>query len=166
MLAQRLFLPPHHHMGRRHQPMLVFNFARSDCGPHQKYSPPSTATTLGYVKQQYKNTQSTKVPNPTALPQLPKTQNIFIRFILTEKIFTDQTGAFPHASSFGCKYLMVMYFYNLNGILVQLLKTKNGQEHLEIFTKIHNLLQRHGLQPKYLCLDSEAPEIAIAYLQK
>ena len=46
----------------------------------------------------------------------------------TDQTHSDLTGSFPHISSKGNKYLLVMYHYDTNGILVEPLKSRTGPE--------------------------------------
>ena len=84
-----------------------------------------------------------------------KTNNIFELFQPTNTIFLDQTGAFPIISSRGYRYIMFVYIYNINAILMRCLKTKAGAEHLQTFKDVHTLLLHRGLQPRYFRMDNE-----------
>ena len=73
----------------------------------------------------------------------------------TNTIFSDQTGAFPVISSRGYLYIMFVYVYDINAILMRCLKTKAGAEHLQTFKDVHALLLRRGIQTKYCRMDNE-----------
>ena len=45
---------------------------------------------------------------------------------ITNKMYTGQTGKFPHKSSKGNQYVMVVYVYEANIILAEPLKNKTG----------------------------------------
>ena len=124
-------------------------------GPHQqarqKQFPPSVNTALGHLRQQYQNTRSTKTVEAPIQPPIlhQKTNNTFVSFQPTNTIFSDQTGAFPIISSRGYRYIMFVYIYAINAILMRCLKTKAGAEHLQTFKDAHILLLHRGLQPRY-----------------
>ena len=122
-----------------------------------KNLPPSVNTSLGRLRKQYQNTRSTKqieVPlQPPILHQ--KTNNSFVSFQPTNTIFSDQTGAFPIIFSRGYRYIMFVYIYDINAILMRCLKTKAGAEHLQIFKDVHTLLLHRVLHPKYCRMDNE-----------
>ena len=122
-----------------------------------KHLPPSVNTALGQLRQQYQNTRSTKkIEAPIQPPILnQKTNNAFVSFQLTTTIFSDQTGAFPIISSRGYLYIMFVYIYNINIILMRCLNTKAGAEHLQTFKDVHTLLLHRGLKPKYYRMDNK-----------
>ena len=51
------------------------------------------------------------------------------------RIYSDQTGRFPHTSSRGHKYIMVMYDHDSNAIVFEALKTRQGKELTITFIK-------------------------------
>eukprot|EP00957_Ditylum_brightwellii_P147780 11254080-Ditylum_brightwellii.AAC.1 len=60
-------------------------------------------------------------------PKEEVTKEIYEKVIKhTNKIYTDLTGRFPHHSSKGCQYIFVLYEYDGNIIMVELIK--NGQK--------------------------------------
>ena len=122
-----------------------------------KHLPPSVNTALGHLHQQYQNTRSTKkIEAPIKPPTLhQKTNNAFVSFQCTNTIFSDQTGAFPIISSQGYRYIMFVYIYDINTILMPCLNTKAGAEHLQTFKDVHTLLLHRGLKPKYCRMDNE-----------
>ena len=122
-----------------------------------EHLPPSVNTALGHLRQKYQNTRSTKkieVPiQPPILHQ--KNNNEFVLFQPTNTIFSYQTDAFPIISIQGYHYIIIVYVYNINTILMRCLKNKAGAEHLQTFKYIHNLLLHRGLQPEYCRMDNE-----------
>ena len=54
----------------------------------------------------------------------------------TGKTFSDQIGRFPVTSNKGNRYVMIMYEYESNDILVEGLKSRTGDELLRAFKKI------------------------------
>ena len=51
----------------------------------------------------------------------------------TGQIHMDQTGQFPYPSSRGYQYIMVLYDYNSNVILVEPIKNKKAESILNAF---------------------------------
>ena len=86
-----------------------------------KFLPNSIPTTLRNQDRTRKNSQSTQQQT------FKTTENRYINIyasinrpeILTGKIHSDQTGRFPIQSSSGNKYIMVIYAYDPNDILVE-----------------------------------------------
>jgi len=55
---------------------------------------------------------------------------------LEETTFSDQTGKFPCVSSRGNKYLMTVYYYDANAIILQPMKNRTGPELTKIVSSI------------------------------
>jgi hypothetical protein len=62
-----------------------------------------------------------------------KTQFVYAATIGAGQIYTDQTGRFPVVSSKGNKYIMMLYDYDSNAILVQPIKDPTAPELLKAF---------------------------------
>ena len=71
-------------------------------------------------------------------------------------IATDQTGAFPHKSSSGNQYIMVLYAYDPNAMLVAPLKNRTGAELIRTYKIFHERLTIRGFRPKLQRLANEA----------
>jgi hypothetical protein len=74
----------------------------------------------------------------------------------TGKVYTDQTGQFPIASSSGYKYMLVMYHYDTDAILSKPLKTQHGNGILRGYAKLYTHLTNRGFKPTTHWLDHEA----------
>ena len=88
---------------------------------------------------------------------LPKKDNVMIRTYDThDTMFTDQTGKFPHLSSRGNRYQMIMYHVDSNSIWVE--PTKNKTEGEMILARERALTQMHTclIKPKRQVHDNEA----------
>ena len=136
----------------------------------------SIANAKGHICQQFKKyrstskikSNSTKVDNKHTNGDLQvlKTQtNVFFatltdfqEYVLTRKISTDQTGRLPILSNRGNQYIMVMYDYTSNAILVELMKTKYTTKIIAKYTLLHDRLCCAGIKPLYQKVDNEAPE--------
>jgi hypothetical protein len=128
----------------------------------RKHLPKSLATAKGHLKQSPKNLRSTKLPAlpPTPPPDEPRTRTNLVFLNVTEitgKVSTDQTGRFPHVSSRGSKYLMVLYDHDSNAILAEPIKSRSESELLRAYTKLHAYLSERGLKPSFQMLDNECP---------
>lgn len=135
-----------------------------------KYFPESNETQKGHMKHQRKGLRSTKIPqlqpNVTEEQQIEyenekkalkqKERDIYVR-IWEEKdlIYTDQTGKFPHTSSRGHKYVMVMYYIDGSYIMMEPMKSKHENEMIRVHGVLMERLKQQGFQPKKQILDNE-----------
>ena len=133
--------------------------------------PASIASAKGHLDQERKNLQSTRVTLPledsnaddTFFPS-PDTPNVktftacaqIMPFVAKNTAYHDLTGRFPHRSSRGNEYLLIVYDYDSNSILHCALKNKTGAEIKRGWLSIHDRLARHGNQPAMYILDNEA----------
>jgi hypothetical protein len=143
----------------------------------RKYPPNSIATTKGHLDQTRKNQRSTKQPNdpstplpapavldplhvdaiPTSEPANVRTHQCFATGFepTTGQIHSDQTGKFVLASSSGNNYILVVYDYDSNGILVKPMQSRSGPCILAAFQLVHARLTAAGLKPQLHRLDNE-----------
>ena len=110
---------------------------------HQHRSPKNLRSTK--PKPEFTTVQATK--NVTIIPQIQEIDN---------KLYTDQTGKFPHRSSNGNLYIMVIYVYEANGILAAPLKNRTGSHLLETYQQFYKELELAGFKPKLHIIDNEA----------
>lgn len=150
------------------------------CELVKKHLPKSDATVKGHLRQQYKNTRSTKPPpndsrdapqttrntndkfleatSNNSDDQTTRTNNVFLHaFQPTGQIYTDQTGRFPVTSSRGNKYIMLLYDYDSNSITTEPMKSRSEAEMIRAYSKLHDHLVQCGLKPQLQKLDNEAP---------
>ena len=71
------------------------------------------------------------------------------------KAYSDLTGRFPHKSSRGNQYLLVVYDYDSNDIVFELLKTRQAKEITTAFNKCYSRLNKHDNSPTLFVLDNE-----------
>ena len=64
---------------------------------------------------------------------------------LTEEIHTDQTGAFPHTSQRGNRYIMVAIHLDANYIFAEPMKNRTEGEMIRTYQKIINRMKAAGL---------------------
>jgi hypothetical protein len=131
-----------------------------------KHYPQTPATAKGHMVQTRQNIRSTKtkliendnVPNtdPIQEPNNNITNQAFATVKETGRIYTDQTGQFPVTSSKGYKYMLVLYHYDTNTILVEPLKSRHGNEILRGYKTVYDHLTSRGFKPTTHWLDNEA----------
>ena len=96
-----------------------------------KYFPESKETQKGHMKSQHQGVRSTNTQQSTRSVPVPiaKKKDIFISlYNPCDTIYTDQTGKFPHASSRGYHYQMIIHEINGNSTWVETMKNKSQGE--------------------------------------
>ena len=78
-----------------------------------------------------------------------------IPFQKTSKAYMDLTGRFPHRSSRGNEYILVVYDYDSNAILVEALSSRTAGEIKRGWESIHRRLSTRGVSPNLYILDNE-----------
>lgn len=153
----------------------------------KNHLPPSIFTTKGHMNQENKNLQSTKrsykdvltqqqQPSVSSLstptdeldfhpPQdinVPKTHNCFLTISHPSKNqhtgFLDLTGRFPYRSSRGNQYILTVYDYDSNAILVKAIKNRQAETITTAWKFIVTKLEKQGIQPTIFIMDNEASE--------
>ena len=152
-----------------------------------KFFPESEETHKGHMRTQRQGVQSTKAtaqqaaplsaaqtgdspPNnttdseePEAAP-IPKRKDIFISLYKTrDTIYTDQTGKFPHTSSRGKNYQMVIHNIDGNSTWVETMKTKTQGEMINSRRRALIRMKLQGIIPLHQILQNE---ISQAYKDK
>eukprot|EP00804_Cyclotella_cryptica_P026336 CCRYP_007671-RA/>CCRYP_007671-RA protein AED:0.18 eAED:0.21 QI:0/0/0/1/0/0.33/3/0/1086 len=128
-----------------------------------KHFPQSEETQQGHMRNQRQGTRSTKQALPQAEPctPLPQLHDIFIRTYDTHNtLYTDQTGKFPHLSSQGNRYQMILYHVDSNSIWAEPTKNKTKGELILARTRALQRMKACGIQPARQVLDNE---ISAAY---
>ena len=80
---------------------------------------------------------------------------IITPFNTKERAYSDLTGRFPYKSSRGNEYLLVVYDYDSNAILVEPLKNRTAHVITKAWQKIHSTFKNRGVDPKLYILDNE-----------
>jgi hypothetical protein len=132
----------------------------------------STVTVKGHMNQQRMCARSIKIKEEedcnneagTALDTGVKTYYVYTATIHTEQIYTDQTGRFPVVSSKVKKYIMVLYEYDGNAIMVEPIKNITAMELLRAFQFMKQNIIARGLKPRLVRLDNEASQLLNIYL--
>ena len=65
------------------------------------------------------------------------------------------SGRFPHRSSSGKEYILVVYDYDSNVILAEALASRQAAEITRGWKVIHDKLKSRGLAPNLFILDNE-----------
>eukprot|EP00804_Cyclotella_cryptica_P014586 CCRYP_020641-RA/>CCRYP_020641-RA protein AED:0.25 eAED:0.25 QI:0/0/0/1/1/1/3/0/614 len=115
------------------------------------------------MRNQRQGTRSTKQALPQAEPRtpLPQLHDIFIRTYDTHStLYTDQTGKFPHLSSQGNRYQMILYHVDSNSIWAEPTKNKTEGELILACNRALQRMKACGIQPTRQVLDNE---ISAAY---
>eukprot|EP00804_Cyclotella_cryptica_P008878 CCRYP_013090-RA/>CCRYP_013090-RA protein AED:0.15 eAED:0.14 QI:0/0/0/1/1/1/3/0/882 len=115
------------------------------------------------MRNQRQGTRSTKQALPQAEPRtpLPQLHAIFIRTYDTHStLYTDQTGKFPHLSSQGNRYQMILYHVDSNSIWAEPTKNKTEGELILARNRALQRMKACGIQPTRQVLDNE---ISAAY---
>jgi len=154
-----------------------------------KYPPNSIAMHKGHLDQSRKNQRSTKPGAPLSMPApsidapptvatadafpLPddnthaRTHHCFAAVFepATGQIHSDQTGKFVLASSAGNNYVLVVYDYDSNSILVEPMRSRTGPCILAAFQVVHARLVNAGLRPQLHRLDNECSAALKSFLR-
>jgi len=75
---------------------------------------------------------------------------------INKKSYLDITGKFPHVSSRGNKYLLVIYDHDSNIILAHALKTIQAAEITAAWKKLYDTITQHDHTTTYWIIDNEA----------
>jgi hypothetical protein len=140
-----------------------------------KYMPDSDETARGHLKGQRQGVKSTKQKavekmfkveearikirgESSPFHPLPPTKlnNIFVCVEdLNEEIHTNQTGASPHTSQRGNRYIMVAVHLDGNYIFAEPMKNRMEGEMIRVYQKILNRMKAAGSGLKKQVLDSK-----------
>ena len=134
----------------------------------RKYFPESEETHKGHGRKTRSGLRSTKKATQQVLeeddftgprPTL-KSGEVHVRITkvleeATGKLSTDQTGRFPKKSQRGYEYIMTLYEYDSNAILVEPMKNRTSGEMLRAYIKLIGRLVQAGITPKHHILDNE-----------
>ena len=146
----------------------------------KKYLHETIATAMGHLDRHRKNSRTT-MPRKNLLQQLEteeyyteepededitpkredKTEEIFASYLAADSeglIYTDLTGKFPMTSMQGNKYVLLLYHYDTNSIMVRPLKNRSDETTLKVYEELYNELTNKGFQPKLHVLDNEASQ--------
>eukprot|EP00804_Cyclotella_cryptica_P014936 CCRYP_000554-RA/>CCRYP_000554-RA protein AED:0.35 eAED:0.35 QI:0/-1/0/1/-1/1/1/0/425 len=133
-------------------------------------SPPATCKNTSQRQWKLRKGTSTNaartsgLPNRNRFPSKPSslpnssaqtTRRVHTRLRYRDTIFSDQTGQFPHRSSSGNHYLMVMVDIDSSAILVEPIKNRTDIELTRAYSTLITRLHRAGVVPRKHILDNE-----------
>ena len=136
----------------------------------RRYLPPSEATVKGHLDQQ----RQCKRKQPISDEQPPSATGTHSHTIYsaiidpsapTGRTYSDLTGRFPVQSNRGANYILVVYKYDSNAILVRPLRNRTAPEIKSVFQNVVHYLTVRGLRPRLHTLDNEASTILRDYLR-
>ena len=141
----------------------------------QRYLTPSDATVKGHLDQQRQRQRKRKHPSPEE-PPIPSSgtcsHTIYAAIIdpsvptgSTYSDLTGLTGPFPVQSNRGANYILVVYKYDSNAIIVRPLRNRIAPEIKRVFQSVVHYLNARGLRPRLHILDNEASTILHDYLR-
>ena len=125
------------------------------------------ATELGHLDQEQKNRKSTTNDNEKISDHHNESGTYIsivtfkkhdILFSPQNKLYRDQTDRFPHTSSRGNQYILVMYDYDYNAIVVEPMKRRQGLQLAKSFKTCCEKLKLHQRLTKLCILDSKCPK--------
>ena len=124
----------------------------------------SLATAREYLIQTRKNIQSAKPSvldiylDLFPLPDSTLSNIIYTVFtdITTDKTYSDLTGRFPHTSSSGNKYIIILYYIIFNVILVCVIKNRADKNIYLVLETLFRLLLFTGFKPDIHIMDNKA----------
>ena len=136
----------------------------------QRYLPPSDATVKGHLDQQRQRKRKPPIPEePHPSATGTRSHTIYSAIIdpsaPTGRTYSDLTGRFPVQSNRGSNYILVVYEYDSNAILVRPLRNRTAPEIKRIFQDVVHYLTVRGLRPRLHTLDNEASTILRDYLR-
>ena len=122
------------------------------------------ATEKCHLDQEGKNLRSTQQPteneffpvkNPTKTKEWFTSIETVDKFVAKNVTYSDLTGRFPHQSSRGNKYIIILYDYDSNAILMEPLKSRQAGEITTAFNKIYARLTKNIIEQKLFIMDNE-----------
>ena len=103
---------------------------------------------------------------PSDSPNIKTHDAIFSITSKQDKAFMDLTGRFPHCSSRGNEYTLVVYHYDSNAILGLPLQNRQAATITTAWQQLNNKLQSAGVSPNTWILDNEVSQDLTAAMQK
>ena len=128
------------------------------------------ATVKGHLDQQRQRKRKNPISEEQPIPSTGTRSNTIYAAILdpatpTGRTYSDLTGRFPIQSNRGTNYILVVYEYDSNAIIVCPLRNQTASEITRVFQSVIQYLQARGLRPRLHTLDNEASTILRDYLR-
>jgi hypothetical protein len=125
-------------------------------------TPYTPAQVIANIRSTSKANSPTADPVPDTPPSshnrlTDHTHHVYVAIHdLSSQIYTDLTGPFPVTSSCGHKYILVLYDYDSNAILMEPMRNRSDTDHLRAYNKLHQYLLDQGFRPHLQKVDNEA----------
>ena len=128
------------------------------------------ATVKGHLDQQRQRKRKNPISEEQPIPSTGTRSNTMYAAILdpatpTGRTYNDLTSRFPIQSNRGTNYILVVYEYDSNAIIVRPLRNRTASEITRVFQSVIHYLQARGLRPRLHTLDNEASTILRDYLR-
>jgi hypothetical protein len=130
-----------------------------------KYFPESEETQKGHIQGQCQGVRSTKRTESTlakdnkdlnAPPHDSKRDFLITVYNLRNTIYTDQTGKFPHISSLGNQYIMILHNVDSNSSWAEAIKSNTKGKLILAQQRALARMKRCGIVPTHQILDNQA----------
>ena len=136
----------------------------------RRYLPQSVATVKGHLDQQRQRKRKQPISDETPPTAIGTRSHTIYSAIVdpsapTGHTYSDLTGRFPVQSNRGANYILVVYEYDCNAILVRPLCNRTTPEIKIAFQNVVHYLTVRGLRPRLHTLDNEASTILCDYLR-
>ena len=136
----------------------------------RRYLPQSDATVKGHLDQQRQRKRKQPISDETPPTAIGTRSHTIYSAIVdplapTRRTYSDLTGRFPVQSNRGANYILVVYEYDSNAILVRPLRNRSAPEIKSAFQNVVHCLTVRGLRPRLHTLDNEASTILRDYLR-
>ena len=122
------------------------------------------------IIQQYDEDSKEQIEEEDTSPTCKERTNmIFASYLEADSkrvIYYDLIGKFPITSIQGNKYILLVYHYNSNKIIVRALKNRSDTETLKVYKEIYKLLTARGFNPKLHTLDNKASRLLKTQITK
>ena len=121
---------------------------------------PTKSEAKGHLDQEASGLQSTKQTDDAFPTKEEPSYQAMLSMVesanLNQKSYLDLTGKFPHTSSRGYKYVLIVYDHDSNAILAQALKTRQASEIKTAWHLLFNIINRNGHTTNFWIMDNEA----------
>ena len=136
----------------------------------QCYLTQTDATVKGHLDQLQQRKRKHPSPEEQPTPSTGTCSHTINAAILapsapTGRTYSDLTGRFPIQSNRGANFILVVYKYDSNAIIVRPLRNRTASEIKRVFQSVIHYLHARGLRPRLHTLENEASSILHDYLR-
>ena len=128
------------------------------------------ATVKGHLDQQRQRKRKHPSPEEQPITSTGTRSHTIYAAILdpsapTGRTYSDLTSHFPIQSNRGDNYILLVYEYDSNAIIVRPLHNRTASEITRVFQSVIHYLHARGLRPRLHTLDNEVSSILRDYLR-